>query len=288
MSFSSDRFRPHSGRAAFVSAKVAKAMVRAVSRAERASDFLLRQKVTKDHCAPHAGFGNVVLPQLPCASRAKRAGANSAIHGLEHPRLAPAWRCDARRLAKAREELGCDDGHPWPASMCIETSMFVKSAQGVRHRGLLGRDALQRRVDRLGDRLSVACMMVQGRPIGSDPRAGCAPNGAPRTRRVDDGNARRVARTTRASSLQAHGCAVSEPRRPRVNPEHMDVRRTCSRGGLLFGDFLLATQEKVTRPPGRRTEKRQGSRRSFAGGRSASTSGSQRNARAAQMNRAVR
>jgi hypothetical protein len=29
----------------------------------------------------------------------------------------------------------------------------------------------------------------------------------------------------------------------------MDVLRTCSRGGLLFGAFLLATQEKVTRAP---------------------------------------
>jgi hypothetical protein len=46
------------------------------------------------------------------------------------------------------------------------------------------------------------------------------------------------------------GCTFGEPRRPRATPEHMDVRRTCSRGGLLFGDFLLATQEKVTRPPG--------------------------------------
>jgi hypothetical protein len=31
---------------------------------------------SQNHCARHGGFGNVVLPQLPCASRAKRAGAN--------------------------------------------------------------------------------------------------------------------------------------------------------------------------------------------------------------------
>ena len=41
----------------------------------RASPFLLRQKGAKDHCARRDGFGNIVLPQLPCASRAKRAGA---------------------------------------------------------------------------------------------------------------------------------------------------------------------------------------------------------------------
>src|SRR6185437_11425817 len=58
-----------------------------------------------------------------------------------------------------------------------------------------------------------------------------------------------------ASSPQAQGCAFGGPRRPFAHPEHMDVLRTCSRGGLLFGDFLLAMQEKVTRAPGRRAEK---------------------------------
>ena len=79
--------------------------------------------------------------------------------------------------------------------------------------------------------------------------------GAPRTRRADDGNARRVAHRTCASSPQAHGWAVGEPRRPRANPQRRDARRACSRGGLLFGNFLLATQEKVTRAPRRRAEK---------------------------------
>jgi hypothetical protein len=102
-------------------------------------------------------------------------------------------------------------------------------------------------------------------------RAGSAPNGAPRTRRADGGKARRVAHRRCASSPQAQGCAFGEPRRPRANPEHRDVLRTCSRGGLLFtpgilpsalraafgvlarsrrasGDFLLARQEKVAAP----------------------------------------
>ena len=86
-------------------------------------------------------------------------------------------------------------------------------------------------------------------------RTGCASNGAPRTRRAGDGSVRRMARRMRDSSPQVHGCAVGEPRRPHAHPEHTDVLRTCSRGGLLFGDFLLAKQEKVTRAPGRARKK---------------------------------
>src|SRR6185312_10781531 len=74
-------------------------------------------------------------------------------------------------------------------------------------------------------------------------------------RRAGDGKVRRMAHRKCASSPQAHGCAVGGPRRLLANPEHMDVRRARPRGGLLFGDFLLAMQEKVTRPPGRRTER---------------------------------
>ena len=81
------------------------------------------------------------------------------------------------------------------------------------------------------------------------------PSRAPRTRRANDGKVRRMAHRKCASSPLAQGCAFGEPRRPLANPEHMDVLRTCSRGGLLYGDFLLTTQEKVTRAPGMGTEK---------------------------------
>ena len=86
-------------------------------------------------------------------------------------------------------------------------------------------------------------------------RTRCAPKGTPRTRRADDGKVRRMARRMRASSPQAQGCAFGEPRRPFANPEHMDVLRTCSRGGLSLGHLSLATQRKVARPPGRRAKK---------------------------------
>ena len=62
----------------------------------RTGYFLFRQKVPKNHCARHAGFGNVQLPKRPCAAYAKRAGANSDIHVVEHSRLAPAWRIAAQ------------------------------------------------------------------------------------------------------------------------------------------------------------------------------------------------
>jgi hypothetical protein len=71
-------------------------------------------KSSQNHCAEHAGCGDILSPQLPCASRAKRAGANSAVHGLKHARLAPACRCDARR--HARRDVRFDGGHPWPAT----------------------------------------------------------------------------------------------------------------------------------------------------------------------------
>ena len=85
-------------------------------------------------------------------------------------------------------------------------------------------------------------------------RTGGASKGAPRTRRADDGSVRRMARRMRASSPQAQGCAFGEPRRPFAHPEHMDVLRTCSRGGLSLGDFSLAKQREVTRAPGRGAE----------------------------------
>ena len=58
-----------------------------------------------------------------------------------------------------------------------------------------------------------------------------------------------------ARSLPAHGRAVSEPRSVLTkSPGTMPGDR--DRGGaLLLGYFLLGKQEKVTRPPGGRTEK---------------------------------
>ena len=53
----------------------------------------------------------------------------------------------------------------------------------------------------------------------------------------------------------APGMARRQARPARSDFSSTDGRKTQHRGGLLFGNFLLATQEKVTRPPGRRTEK---------------------------------
>ena len=53
----------------------------------------------------------------------------------------------------------------------------------------------------------------------------------------------------------APGMARRQARSARTNFSSMDGRKTQHRGGLLFGNFLLATQEKVTRVRGTRTEK---------------------------------
>jgi len=70
-------------------------------------------KSSQSHWRRHAGLANIRLARLPCASRARRAGANSHVHVLGQSRLAPAWRCDARRHATAPELA--QHGHPWPA-----------------------------------------------------------------------------------------------------------------------------------------------------------------------------
>ena len=54
----------------------------------------------------------------------------------------------------------------------------------------------------------------------------------------------------RASLLPAHGCAVNKPPEQLCAVGGQDARRPLMWGGLLFGYFLLATQEKVTRSPG--------------------------------------
>jgi hypothetical protein len=90
----------------------------------RAGYFLFRQKVAKNHCASHTGFGNIVLPKLPYASCAERAGANSHIPVLGHSRLAPAWRCDARRRATAPNYASMP-GHPWPAARQVPAAQTM-------------------------------------------------------------------------------------------------------------------------------------------------------------------
>ncbi len=50
-----------------------------------------------------------------------------------------------------------------------------------------------------------------------------------------------------AMFVTVQGCTVHEHPRAHANPERRDARRARTRGGLLFGYFLLATQEKVTR-----------------------------------------
>ena len=69
-----------------------------------------------------------------------------------------------------------------------------------------------------------------------------------------------MARRTRASSLSAQGCAVSEPPQ-RTRAVGGSIADRALGGALLFGYFLLGKQEKVTRSPGRASEKHRDVRR---------------------------
>jgi hypothetical protein len=72
-----------------------------------------------------------------------------------------------------------------------------------------------------------------------------------RSRRRAGGSVRGIAHRRCASFSPVQGRAVEKPRRLDANPRKA---RAWSPGRVLFGYFLLATQEKVPRPPLRRTK----------------------------------
>ena len=156
--------------------------------------------------------------------------------------------------------------HPWtknafgPAGLADAPSMARRQVGAIHcahPTGLLVRSSPQHRGPRSASMTAIMASFEARsnnllRPLA---RTGCASNGAPRTRRADDGSVRRMAHRKCASSPQAQGCAFGEPRRPLAHPGHTDVLRTCSRGGLSLGHLSLAMQRKVARPPGRRAKK---------------------------------
>ena len=94
-------------------------------------------KVAKTISAGHDGLANIRLARLHCASRAKRAGANSHILVLKQSRLAPAWHCDARRHATAPEAHfdTAIHGLPiWCAMLCAIPAKIMKSRMGCNRR----------------------------------------------------------------------------------------------------------------------------------------------------------
>ena len=70
-----------------------------------------------------------------------------------------------------------------------------------------------------------------------------------------DGRRRSGQHALRDAEVRAGRAQNGAPVPARTHFSSMDGRKTQRRGGLLFGDFLLATQEKVTRAPGKRAEK---------------------------------
>ena len=79
--------------------------------------------------------------------------------------------------------------------------------------------------------------------------AGCAVSGAPMQRRSGAGKARRVARRDASQLAVSAGMHCQPTPEPLRAVGGQDARRPLHRGGLLFGYFLLATQEKVARSP---------------------------------------
>ncbi len=79
--------------------------------------------------------------------------------------------------------------------------------------------------------------------------AGCAVNGAPMQRQRDVGKARRVARMDASQFDVSPGTDCRRTAGVALRSRRAGARRPLHRGGLLFGYFLLATQEKVTRAP---------------------------------------
>jgi hypothetical protein len=79
--------------------------------------------------------------------------------------------------------------------------------------------------------------------------AGCAVNGAPMQWRSGAGKARRVGAMDCAQLAASTWMCCQPTPGAAARSRRTGVRRPLRRGGLLFGYFLLATQEKVTRSP---------------------------------------
>jgi hypothetical protein len=73
-------------------------------------------------------------------------------------------------------------------------------------------------------------------------RQDAARTGPPVARRAGGGQARRVARRMRASSLRTRMCAQRTPE-PAREPGGQDARKACHRGCAFFGYFLCTSKE---------------------------------------------
>ena len=118
--------------------------------------------------------------------------------------------------------------------------------------GLIVRPSPQHRGPRSASTTAILASLEarSNKLLRSPTRAGCAPIGAPRTRRADDGKVRRMAHRKCASSPQAHGCAFGEPRRPLANPEHRMCEGRVRGVAFLWATFLWPRKERWLARPG--------------------------------------
>ena len=84
----------------------------------RAQREVTTRKGTRGSCSAHS------VSAVPCATRHPRAGANSAIHGLGHARLAPAADCVARHEhGRLRGEMLGDIATVFPRLGVVEAKL---------------------------------------------------------------------------------------------------------------------------------------------------------------------
>ena len=161
---------------------------------------------------------------LPCASRVRRGrlrarpcARSRRARILRAPlRASSAAPCDARR--RERRRFMHESVHP-----CTASIQSFASPETCRMSNKCERLLLLLRQD-------------------------AAQTGPPVARRGCGGKARRVARTMRASSLRAHGCALNEPRSTLAKSEgRMPGDRAT--GGVLSLVTFFAQAKKVTRSP---------------------------------------
>ncbi len=150
-----------------------------------------------------------------------------------------------------------------PAGSSGSTSVYCQPTRAHRARAPTGifrrhlRCSAPRTAPLIHESVHPCTTSMMRTPFGRESwllRQDAAQTGPPVARRGCAGSVRRRPRTMRGRSLNVHGRTSSEPRRTLAKSEGRMPGDRATGGGLLFGYFLLATQEKVTRSPKGRVE----------------------------------
>ena len=169
-------------------------------------------------------------------------GKSSQNHCAGHDDLAD--------IASARSPLVLADRAPARTRPSLASDMRALLARSAARRGVM-----QRRGYRFDDGHPWPCSKRELTTCFVAPRA----QEARRTGPLRRGETRTIRPAGRAQGIALawpprHGRRLGQARSRRTYFSTKEGRKAWRRGGLLFGDFLLAAQEKVTRARGTRTE----------------------------------